>query len=206
MKNKTLALIVFAMIIIAFAMVTLSGWIDQRLGMAIVLGLIVLFDVVVAILAYRAGVFAIFILMVVFAIVGLAVCGFDLYMLSLPPVVKTNYYLEVKPSEYSREDLYIQSGYHFYTYGVEEPTVVNEDNGNRETLKDALESGHLKLDDILAGAIKDEEENGNAIYYDGGEAQRDYDEYSIIVCSNSDVIFSQYDCTYKAGICSNVLD
>jgi hypothetical protein len=204
MKKRIFA-IIYAAIIIVIMLLAITNVIEETLGMSIALALLVIFNIIVGVYAYKADVKIITGLMVLFAIVGLVLFGLNLKTY-FKNTVKEDYKFQVtlENSESEKTLLFNYDNHNYYTYNTSNVQIILKEDGKTYGLQEALESNLITLDEILKLAIPDNDTLGYKIYYDGGQKQYENDEYSIVVCENStnDVIFGTYDYTYEDGICN----
>lgn len=202
MKKKSIFVIVFAILTIIVMALALTGVIDETLGMCIALTMTVIFNLIVAIMAYKSDIKVVTVIMTIFMIVGVVLLGINLYHAMKNEESDTEkFQIKVKADNSPKMSVFSHNNHNYYTYNLSEVTVTMRDDEKSYALKDALQEGHVTLDEILSLAIPNDNTKGYKIYYDGGDNTANT-KYSIIVCENSkDIIFSTYSYEYAESIC-----
>lgn len=206
MKRKYFLMILFAVFIITLMLASITGLIDEHIGMCVSLGLAILFTIIVAITAYKNGVTVIMLLMIVLTIAGIGLLAINIYSLMNDSDDENTpkFYVSVNNNNEPKTKLFSHNGIDFYSYNTGNVKVNLLDQNRVYSLEDAITLGHITLDEILSTSIPSEGTKGYKIYYDGGLEKYENDEYSLIVCETSkDVIFAPYNYTYTSSICEN---
>ena len=76
--KKRIPIILLAVLTIAIMILSLTNMIEQSLGMCIALGLIVIFNIVIAVGAFKSDVKLITYLMIVFSVIGVILLGYNI--------------------------------------------------------------------------------------------------------------------------------
>lgn len=200
--KKNVWMILLALVVILIMALSLTKVINSMIGMAIALGLFVVFALLVASYASGIGIDIIKYLMIVFAVLGFFLMVFNIRAYFLTKV-DDDYKFQVITSMNNSEKtlMFENDGKKYYTYNLSSVDVIMRENEEKLSLKDALETKKITLDEILSLAIPNQNTNGYKIYYDGGQPRYSNDEYSIVVCENNDIIFSTFNYTYNEEIC-----
>ena len=196
--------ILLAAITIILMVLSLTNIINQSLGMCVALALVIVFDLVVARYAFKNDVKIIAYLMILLAGLGLVLFVFNVY--GFKKMYKDENYkfqITLVKEESPKTFLFSYDGYDYYTYNTKNVNVILRSDEKTYTLKNALETNLITLDEILSLAIPNSNTIGYKIYYDGGQQKYDNDQYSIVVCENGkkDIIFSPFDYTYQDELC-----
>lgn len=178
---------------------SLLNVIDEQIGMCVSLGLVAIFNLIVAIAAFKRDIRLVGVLMIVFMLVGLGLFGVNLYtMVNEEKEEKSKFQISVKENESERTKIFEHGSYKYNTYKLEEVDIAFEDK--TYLLKDAFEVERITLDEILKMAIPDDNTVGYKIYYDGGSQGND--KYSVVVCEETkNVVFAPYSYKYDKSIC-----
>ncbi len=199
MKKKRLIAVGFALIAVIVMILSLTGLIEETLGVCIALAMTVIFTLFVAIMSYKSDIKILTVLMVIFMIAGLGLLGFNLYrMFTSDEIDKPAFTIEATEDDSEKKSIFTHDSHEYYTYHLREVKLTKD--GTTYSLKDALEGGHVTLDDILSLAVPNENTSGYKIYYDGGSGGKD--KYSIVVCDSGNVVFANYNYTYEPSICN----
>lgn len=201
--KKYYPVVIFGILIIAVMLCSMTGIIDDKIGMCVALGLIVILNIVVSIIAFKHEVKLVGFIMICCTLVGIGLLGINIYSSVRKEKDENDFYLTVKDDISPKKLLFVLDGVNYYTYNLNSVVV----NGGKEksiySLEDALKKGYVTFDKILENTISNEGTNGYKIYYDGGSDGISDDEYSVTVCENSDVIFSTFNYVYDEEICKN---
>lgn len=203
--KKRAFIILLAVLTIAIMVLSLTNMIEQSLGMCIALGLIVIFNIVIAIGAFKSDVKLIAYLMVFLAVLGVILLAYNIMGYIKMNKVNGDYKFQLiaKPENKEKTLLFNFNGHDYYVYNVEDVNVILKSDGKTYTLKDALNNQLLTLEEILKLSVPNENTIGYKIYYDGGQPQYENDQYSLVICENekNDIIFSTFNYTYEDEIC-----
>lgn len=202
MKKKA-SVILLAVIIIAIMILSLLEVINSQLGMSIALGIVVVFNGIVAYIGFKNDVKFMGWLMSVLAVFGLVLTIINVRSY-LTNGINDNYKFQiiVENNNSPKTFMFTHDGYNYYTYNLSSVKTILRSDGKTYDLKNALEEKIITLDEILSLAVPNDNTGGYKIYYDGGQSKYENDEYSIVVCENGkkDIIFSTYDYVYD-NIC-----
>ena len=202
MNNKMKKTMVsgFALLAVLVMVLSLTGFIEESVGVCIALSMTVIFTLIIAVMAYKNDVKILTGLMVVFMLIGLILLVFNIHNLFKTSEKKSDYQISVKKSNSSKTILFNHDNHNYYLLNLSEVNIAK--NKKTRSLKETITDGHVKLEDILSNAIPNENTEGYKIYYDGGD--KDSDALSIVVCEDSnDVIFANFEYTYEDGLCSS---
>ena len=203
MKKKRIIVIGFALLAVVILVLALTGIIEESWGVCLALAMTVIFTIIVAIMAYKSEIKILTVLMSIFMVIGLVLLGFNVYnIFQKSEMDREKFKFKVVEDDSPKMSVFSYNNHTYYTYHLNKIDVTTE-KGNTYPLKEALEGGHITLEDILSLAIPNDGTSGYKIYYDGGSLGKD-DKYSIVVCeNNNDIIFANYDYKYDASICSS---
>lgn len=200
--KKTIPVILFSVVVLILMILSFMEAIDEQVGMCITIFLVILFDIWVAYIAHKSEVSIVTIVMSVFAIVGVILLGLNLYaLLNVEEESGFNYQVTVKENTSPKTKLFTYDEVDYYTYNLESVSV-EYGSKSKYTLEEAFINDKLNLDDILSLAIPNSDTVGYKIYYDEGQEDYNDDKYAIVVCDNTDVIFTKYDYRYNEKICN----
>lgn len=203
MKKKNLFVIAFAILTIVVMILALSKVIDETLGMCLALSMTVIFNFIVAFMAYKSDIKAVAILMTLFMVVGIVLLGMNIYgILSKNVAEKAPFEIAVSENTSPKTSIFTYEQKEYFTYNLNEVEITLK-NKEKYSLKDAIQGGHITLDEILSYAIANDDTKGYDIYYDGGTGKSLKDKYSVVVCDSNDVIFAPYTYTYEEAICKD---
>lgn len=203
-KNKNIPMILFAMAIVILMLVSVTGVIDEQIGMCISLFLVIIFTLILAGTAHKNGLILIEILMIVFMVIGVALFGINIYNLVKEEVPKYEFQIVATPNESPKQKLLSFEGYDFYSLNLNEVKVTMSKDKTTHTLNEAFQNGLVTLEKIQSLMIPNEGTVGYKIYYDGGQKDFDNSQYSLVVCENKkEAIFTTYDYVYSEDICQN---
>ncbi len=201
--KKKLPILLFAGLIMMIVILSLTGIINELIGICLAIFLIIILAIIVGIVAYKNDVKFITGLMVLFTITGVGILGFNIYIMIFKNNNETPY-LIVEKSDQEKTKIFSYNNKDFYTYNV---SSVKIDFPLQETvysLEEALNKNLITFEGILKMAIPSKGTKGYSIYYDGGIDTIEDDDYSIVLCNNdTDVIFAPYDYNYNKSICEN---
>lgn len=201
--KKRAFMIGLALIIVVIMALSLTKVINSLIGMAIALGLFVVFSLLIASYASGVDVAIIKYLMVVFAILGFFLMVFNIrayFLTKIDDNYKFQVVVNIDNSE--KKKFFEYDGKKYYTYNLSKVDIIMRENEEKISLEDALSTNKVTLDEILSLAVANPNTTGYKIYYDGGQPKYSNDEYSIIVCDNNDIIFSTFNYTYTENICN----
>lgn len=202
MKRYYVSIVLFGFIIILMMVLALTGVIDELIGMSLALSIAIIFNLVVARVAFKNDVKAISILMVIFALLGLVLLAINIYsMVSQKVENDYKFQITVKVDTSVKTKMFVYDGVEYYKYNLSEVNVEMKDG--EKTLEEALEANYVTLDDILSMAIANTDTVGYEIYYDGGTSEYENDAYSIVVCENDNVVFAPFNYVYTEDLCKN---
>lgn len=202
-KNKNIPMIIFAMIIVVLMAISITGVIDEQIGMCISLFLVIIFTLLIAGTAHKSGLLAIEILMFIFMIVGFALFGLNVYNL-VKGEKEYEFQVTVTPNESVKQKFLTFDGYDYYTYNLEDVKVTMSQDDKTYSLEQAFQEGKLTLDKIKSLMVPNEGTVGYKIYYDGGQSKYENSQYSLVVCENKkEAIFTTYDYVYTEDMCQN---
>lgn len=200
--KKRIITVVLALVIIITMALSLTKVINSFIGMAVALGLFVLFSIMMAFYANEQDIAIIKYTMIAFAVLGLFLMVFNIRAYFLTKVDRDyKFQIVVNQKNSNKKLLFTHNEYKYYTYNLSSVDVIMKENEEKLSLKDVLETNRITLDEILSLAIPNQNTDGYKIYYDGGQPKYSSDQYSIIVCDNKNIIFSTFNYTYEDGIC-----
>lgn len=201
MKKKNLLVIAFAILTIVVMILALTKVIDETYGMCVALTMTVIFNLVVAIMAYKSDIKVVAIGMSIFMVIGVILLGMNIYgiLADNSSVRKAPFAIEVSENTSPKTEIFTHEQKKYYTYNLSAIEIIK--NKEKYSLKDAIQEGHVTLDEILSYAIADEDTEGYEIYYDGGTGKGLKEKYSVVICDSNDVIFAPYTYTYEKTIC-----
>ncbi len=192
----------FALIAVVVMILSVTGLIEETLGICIALSMTVIFTLIVAVMAYKLDIKILTVIMGIFMVIGLVLLGINLTaLLKNKPQPKDDFTVSVVEDESEKTHLFTNGGKNYYTYRLADIRFAIGNKGSIP-LKEAIEGGHITLKKILDAAIPNEGTSGYKIYYDGGNGGST-EKYSIVVCENTNhVIFANYEYDYEDGICN----
>ncbi len=202
-KNKNLPMIIFAIIIIALMTASITGIIDEQIGMCISLFLVIIFTLILAGSAHKSDLLAIEILMFLFMIVGVILFGLNVYNL-VKGEEKYEFQLIASPNESDKQKFMTYDGYDFYTYNLKSVSVIMSKNDKTYSLNEAFQNNLLSLEKIQSLMVPNQGTVGYKIFYDGGQSKYSNSQYSLVICENKkEAIFTTYDYVYTEDMCQN---
>lgn len=202
--KKNIPIIILAIVVILMMAISLTGLIDENVGMCIALFLMIIFTLIVAGTAHKHDVRIIEVAMIIFMIAGSILLVLNLYLLIKGgSTVDSKFYITVSPNIGDRKELFTRGDILYYGYNVDNLMYVDTGSNAKVPLEDALENGTVTLDDILSNMVPDEGTVGYKIYYYYSGSKYDNASYSLVVCGDRDkVVFSSYEYTYTEAICN----
>lgn len=202
--KKYLPIIIFAVLVLLTMIASVTGIINERIGICISLILVSILNLVVSIIAFKHEIKVVGILMILFMIVGLALLGLNLYSFFQSGRDLPDFKVNVVEGEKQKTKVFSQDDKNYYTYNLNSIDITLKDEDKKYSIEEAFLSHKLALKDLLEQSIPNENTNGYKIYYDGGDTEDGSDAYSIVVCeNNNDVIFSTFNYVYTEDICQN---
>ena len=156
MKKKSLIVIGFAILTIVVMALALTGVIEEKVGMCVALTMTAIFNLVVAIMAYKSDIKVVTVIMTIFMVVGLVLLGLNIYNIFKKDTTdKDKFTVQVKEDKSPKMSIFSHNNHNYYTYNLSEVNIDIKDDATY-TLKDALEGGHVKLDEIISISIHNE--------------------------------------------------
>lgn len=202
-KNKNIPMIIFAIIIVILMAISITGIIDEQIGMCISLFLVIIFTLILAGTAHKSGLFAIEILMFLFMVIGVVLFGLNIYNL-IKGDEEYEFQIVVSPNESAKQKFMTYGGYDYYTYNLSSVKVVLSKNDKTYSLDEAFQNNLLDLEKIQSLMVPNEGTVGYKIFYDGGQSKYNNSQYSLVVCENKkEAIFTTYDYVYTEDMCQN---
>lgn len=191
-------IIALAVLTIFIMVLSLTNTINQAIGMDVALLLMIAFNVIIAVYAFKKDAKAVTWIMGIFAVIGavLLVINTVLYIKSSKED-GFKFQVTIEPGENEKTSLFAYDNHEYYVNGIKGVNIEMKD-GKKYNLKDAIEGKVVTLDEILDLMVPDTGTVNYKLYYDEGQEEYKNDSYSVLVCENEthDVIFGAYDYTY----------
>lgn len=202
--KKNIVVIILAILTILVMGLALTGIINDILGMMVAFTLFLAFTIIMTVNAHKNGVKFVEYVMILFMVITLVLLGVTVKtFIKGHNESKYKFQVLVTNNTSEKTKLFSYGGHDYYTYNLSDVSIMIEESHEKKSLEDALNNNDVTLDEILKLTSKDSNTSGYSIYYDGGQAKYDNDEYSIVVCENAnkDVIFSKFDYKFNESIC-----
>lgn len=201
--KKYYPVIVFAVLVLITMIFSVTGVINETIGVCISLGLVTILNLVVAIIAFKHDIKILGCLMIIFMIAGAVLLALNIYSITQKKENTNDFQISVKISESPKTKLFANDSKNYYTYNLNSINVTMGNTNNIYSLEEAIQQNKIKLDDILEASIPNDNTEGYKIYYHR-TTNLINNSYSIVLCeNNNDVIFSTFNYIYSEDICKN---
>lgn len=200
--KKYYPVIIIGIIAVALMTCSITGVINENLGMSVALILVIILNIMVTIISFKNGVKIIALMMILCTIIGAILLGINIYSMLQESSDTYEFKIHATENVSPKTKLFTLDNRDYYTYNLSELQVELISKKEFVSLEEALKKGNVKFEDILKSSIANDNTDGYKVYYDGGGDT--LDAYSITVCeNNSDVIFSNFNYVYDESICKN---
>lgn len=200
--KKYYPVIIIGIIAVALMTCSITGVINENLGMSVALILVIILNIMVTIISFKNGVKIIALMMILCTIIGAILLGINIYSMLQESSDTYEFKIHATENVSPKTKLFTLDNRDYYTYNLSELQVELISKKEFVSLEEALKKGNVKFEDILTSSIANDNTDGYKVYYDGGGDT--LDAYSITVCeNNSDVIFSNFNYVYDESICNN---